>query len=220
VSKEQLSILIRIGAFRFTGMTKYELMWERIAIHNPAIKDNGMMEMFEIQNESEYRLPDMQETRHEQAFDEIEFLGFPLCSPFELLVTDFRGEIKAEEMKRHIGKRVEMLGYYVTAKHVTTVNRKHMRFGTWLDDQGHFFDSVHFPNALEKFPFRGKGMYRIKGKIVEDFGFPSIEVSSMYKESIVEGPFESKSPKVLLADQHRKEDAGKKEEKEKVRVIK
>ena len=220
VSKEQLSILIRIGAFRFTGMTKYELMWERIAIHNPAIKDNGMMEMFEIQNESEYRLPDMQETRHEQAFDEIEFLGFPLCSPFELLVTDFRGEIKAEEMKRHIGKRVEMLGYYVTAKHVTTVNRKHMRFGTWLDDQGHFFDSVHFPNALEKFPFRGKGMYRIKGKIVEDFGFPSIEVISMYKESIVEGPFESKSPKVLLADQHRKEDAGKKEEKEKVRVIK
>ena len=211
VSKEQLTILIRIGAFRFTGMTKYELMWERIAIHNPDIKDNGTLEMFEIQNEAEYRLPNMEESLHEQAFDEIEFLGFPLCSPFKLLVTDFRGEIKAEDMTKYIGKRVEMLGYYVTTKHVTTVNRKHMRFGTWLDDKGHFFDSVHFPNALEKFPFRGKGMYRIKGKIVEDFGFPSIEVNSMYKESIVDGPFESKSPKVLLANQHRNVDKGKKE---------
>ncbi len=197
ISKEQLTILIRIGAFRFTGMTKYELMWERIEIHNPQIKDNGTMEMFAIEHESEYRLPEMKESLHEQAFDEIEFLGFPLCSPFDLLLTDFRGEIKADDMTRFLGKRVEMLGYYVTAKHVTTVNRKHMRFGTWLDDEGRFFDSVHFPNSLEKSPFRGKGVYRIKGKIVEDFGFPSIEVTSMFKESIIEGPFESKSPKVI-----------------------
>lgn len=197
ISKEQLTILIRIGAFRFTGMSKYELMWERIAIHNPAVKDTGTMEMFQEEYESEYSLPEMQETKHEQAFDEIEFLGFPLCSPFDLLVTRFRGDIKAKGMGSCIGKNVEMLGYYVTTKHVTTVNRKHMRFGTWLDDEGQFFDSVHFPNSLEKYPFRGKGMYRIKGKIVEDFGFPSIEVYSMYKESIIDGPFELKSPKVM-----------------------
>ena len=38
ISKEQLEILIRINAFRFTRMNKYELMWEKNMVHNPQIK--------------------------------------------------------------------------------------------------------------------------------------------------------------------------------------
>ncbi|MCL4107774.1 UNVERIFIED_CONTAM: hypothetical protein GTU68_027159 [Idotea baltica] len=178
IDKSQLEILIRIGAFRFTGLNKYELMWEKNAVHNPQVKRNGTGRFFKEESE-EYQLPILQEGPFEQAFDEIELLGFPLCSPFDMLQTGFRGEIVAEEMEFHLGKTVNMIGYYVTRKNVTTVNRRLMNFGTWIDHKGHFFDTTHFPPSLAAYPFKGKGCYIIRGVIVEDFGFPSMEVEKM-----------------------------------------
>ena len=54
-----------------------------------------------------------------------------------------------------------------------------MHFGTWLDCEGHFLDTTHFPPSLKRSPFAGKGIYRIRGKVVEDFGFFSLEVIDM-----------------------------------------
>lgn len=180
ISKEQLEILIRIGAFRFTGLNKYELMWEKNAVHNPTIKHHNTGSFFQS-DIAEYELPVLEESASEQAFDEIELLGFPLCSPFDLLETKDHGQIFASQLTKYIGYKVSMVGYYVARKHVTTVNKKHMSFGTWLDKQGKFFDTTHFPPSLAQYPFRGKGCYRIFGKIVEDFGFPSLEVYKMEK---------------------------------------
>lgn len=187
IDKSQLEILIRIGAFRYTGMNKYQLMWEKNAVHNPQIKSNGTGRFFQEEGD-DYQLPVLQEGLHEQAFDEIELLGFPLCSPFDLLQTQFRGEITALQMKHCIGKVVNMVGYYVTRKNVTTVNKKLMNFGTWVDVQGHFFDTTHFPPSLAQYPFKGKGCYIIRGKIVEDFGFPSMDVEKMEILPFVKDP--------------------------------
>jgi DNA polymerase-3 subunit alpha len=181
ISKEQLEILIRIGAFRWTGMNKYELMWEKNTVHNPVIKHAYAGEMlFDIDKE-DYTLPILAETDYEQAFDEIELLGFPLCNPFDLLQTNFRGDITAAEMKSSVGRTVRMVGYYVCRKWVTTVKGDIMNFGTLTDVHGDFFDTVHFPPSLAAYPFKGKGTYLLLGKIVEDFGFPSLEVSKMEK---------------------------------------
>ncbi len=54
-----------------------------------------------------------------------------------------------------------------------------MHFGTWLDREGRFFDTTHFPNFAKLSPFRGKGIYRIEGRVAEEYGFPSIEVVKM-----------------------------------------
>ena len=54
-----------------------------------------------------------------------------------------------------------------------------MSFGTWLDEAGAFFDTVHFPEALKQYPFRGVGVYAIHGKVVQEFGFISLEVVKM-----------------------------------------
>ena len=54
-----------------------------------------------------------------------------------------------------------------------------MAFGCWIGQDGHFFDTVHFPNTLKPFPFRGKGLYKIEGKVAKEFGFPSLEVLKM-----------------------------------------
>jgi len=60
-----------------------------------------------------------------------------------------------------------------------------MAFGTWLDREGQFFDTTHFPPELEKSPFQGRGCYLIAGKVVDDFDFASIEVKFMKKLAYV-----------------------------------
>ncbi len=116
------------------------------------------------------------------AWDEIELLGFPISmTTFELLQTNFRGELMAKNMMSHLGLKVRMLGRLVTIKYVRTVRKEIMHFGTFIDVRGEFFDTVHFPPSLKFYPFRGDGMYLILGKVVEEFGFPSIEVEKMAK---------------------------------------
>ena len=175
---EQLELLIRIGAFRFTGMNKYELMWEKNAVYNPKVRFSGTPVLFGS-TAANFQLPGLKEGKFDQAFDEIELLGFPLRSPFELLDKPYDDDILARQFKKRVGKKVRILGYYVCKKNVATVNRRLMNFGTWLDKDGRFFDTTHFPPSLKRSPFRGKGVYLIEGVVVEDFEFPSIEVIRM-----------------------------------------
>lgn len=186
ISSEQFDILIRINAFRFTGKSKYELMWEKNAVFNPRADFESTLNLFEegVQN---FELPTLEEGPFDQAFDELELLGFPLCSPFDLLLKDeYYDCISAVAIKKYIGRIVWILGYYVCQKKVHTSNAKMMAFGTWIDRDGTFFDTTHFPDFLKRHPFKGKGIYFIKGKAVEEFGFPSIEVISMERLPFVE----------------------------------
>ncbi|WP_245576476.1 DNA polymerase III subunit alpha [Flexithrix dorotheae] len=183
IKLEQLIILIRIGAFRFTGVSKKVLLWEAHTLMYRK-QDKKLQEttacLFSV-NAKKYNLPELEEDEIENIYDEIELLGFPLCSPFELLKTNFRGEVEIDELINHVGKSVRIVGYYVCQKSLRTSGGKPMAFGTWLCAKGNFFDTTHFPNSLKKYPFRGTGLYLIKGKIVEDFGFSSIEVEKMAK---------------------------------------
>ncbi|MCC6187224.1 MAG: DNA polymerase III subunit alpha, partial [Chitinophagaceae bacterium] len=90
--------------------------------------------------------------------------------------SNFRGEIMADEMPRYEGKIVRMLGDFVADKTVKTKKGTLMKFGTFLDAEGVFFDTVHFPPSLKAFPLYGNGVYLILGKIVLDFGCPALEV--------------------------------------------
>jgi len=72
-----------------------------------------------------------------------------------------------------------MVGDLVTIKYVRTVKKERMFFATFLDPSGEFFDTVHFPGTLKRYPFKGPGIYLILGKVVTEFGFPSLEVEKM-----------------------------------------
>ena len=63
-----------------------------------------------------------------------------------------------------------------------------MLFGTFLDHDGDFIDTVHFPPVAAKFPFRGKGIYNITGRVLVEFDCVNIEVISMYKQAVIEDP--------------------------------
>ena len=56
-----------------------------------------------------------------------------------------------------------------------------MHFGSFLDLSGEFFETVHFPQSLKSWPFAGHGVYLILGKVVAEFGHPSIEVEKLAK---------------------------------------
>ncbi len=181
VTKEQLIILIRLGAFRFTGVPKAQLLWEAHLLLNKTIPAAKTSALFQAETR-QYSLPKLDHSVLGDAWDEIELLGFPVSmSTFEMLQTDFRGEIMAKDLMGNLGRKVRMLGRLVTIKYVWTVRKEIMHFGTFVDVQGEFFDTVHFPPSLKLYPFRGDGMYLILGKVVEEFGFPSIEVEKMAK---------------------------------------
>lgn len=63
-----------------------------------------------------------------------------------------------------------------------------MWFGNFLDVEGDFFDTVHFPNTTPTYPYRGQGCYLIQGKVVEEYGFASLEVYKFAKLPILENP--------------------------------
>jgi len=129
-----------------------------------------------------FKLPEFEHDSLKDAYDEIELLGFPVSmNNFDMLQTRFRGEIQSKDLGRKTGQTVRMAGRQVTTKYVWTVSKKIMQFGTFIDYTGEFFDTVHFPASLKLYPFRGPGIYLIKGKVVEEFGFPSLKVEKMAK---------------------------------------
>lgn len=186
---EQLLILIRINAFRFTGTSKKELLWKAHLLLNPVSKKAirpGYLFQLPVKD---YCLPPLIQSKTEDAFDEIELLGFPVSLTwFNLLRTSYRGGITAQDMHKLVNKKVKMVGQLVTIKYIKTKNREWMNFGTFHDVEGNFFDTVHFPQSLKKYPFRGSGMYLILGKLVEEFGFVSMEVEKMAKLPLVNDP--------------------------------
>ncbi|MBM3178153.1 MAG: DNA polymerase III subunit alpha [Bacteroidetes bacterium] len=192
-SLEQIRILIRAGAFRYTGKTKQQLLWEAFAATSDrkAKRAVGTAELF-IDSREEISLPALERNELEDVFDEIELLGFPLKDPFALLAGERRSNHLADDLKTMIGRRVTLIGYLVTTKNTYTATRKSMYFGTFIDADGNFFDTVHFPESAARNPFRGRGFYQVAGKVSEEFGVLTIEVSTMKKlpiKNIRENPF-------------------------------
>jgi DNA polymerase-3 subunit alpha len=262
VDGSQLDLLVRIGAFRFTGKTKSELLWEKNAVFNPKVKQGPTSELFTISSPTQYFHLDLSPNHRsghaltaedlDQAFDELELLGFMLCSPFLLVasppigsdgrvvapMTESRshserlttsseekgeGSTKDTQTTEHTQKEIkpssnaafknlfpasrgrapihvntwgdttmpsrisrvmdrettELLAYFVCDKVVPTVKGQRMSFGCWLDEDGRHFDTVHFPDSFAKHPFSGRGVYRLRGRVTREFGFPNLEVWTM-----------------------------------------
>ena len=177
ISLEQINILIRIGAFRFTGRTKQQLLWDIHLLVNGK-KTQPRKELFPVENKK-YQLPELFHHAIDDAWDEMEILGFPLCSPFSLLKEKNISPLVAKDLPELLGKEIEIAGYYVTRKITSTSKGDEMMFGTFLDSEGYFIDTTHFPQVTKSFPFTGKGVYLIRGKVVEEFNFYSLEVTAM-----------------------------------------
>lgn len=183
ISVEQLSVLIRIEAFRFTNESVPNLLWQA---HLKCAKKtvNKAPKLFEpIQQH--FELPSLAFGTLESAFSQLELLGFTLNSPFSLLESPPKNIKGVTSFERYLNKYMDIYGYLITVKPTRTKNGTRMYFATLLDQEGLVFDAVLFPPVAKNYKFRGKGVYRLYGKIVSEFGFLSIEVVKMEKQSYV-----------------------------------
>ncbi|SKB64875.1 DNA polymerase-3 subunit alpha [Soonwooa buanensis] len=193
---ETLQILIFVGAFRFTGKQKHELLIEARFLLSKNQYKTKMISLFE-EPQKDYQLPVIERNPFEDAFDELEILGFPVSySIFDLLKIKYRGDVMVKDLLKHHKKQVRMLAYLISRKHVPIKNkyenRDDMYFGTWIDAEGQYFDTAHFPDSLSKFPFKEGGIYLLLGTVEVDYHFPTVTIIKMEKMPLIADPRYSK----------------------------
>ncbi|MDN4166418.1 DNA polymerase III subunit alpha [Cytophagales bacterium LB-30] len=180
IGLEQLVLLIRVGAFRSLGISRKRLLWEAHFLINNRPKNTGSGFLFDAATYTiPYEVPPLIEDEKEEWADQIELLGFPLVSPFKLLHKKNLKGVLAKDLRAYLGKEVQVIGYLVTVKYTRTTKGDMMNFGTFLDQEGEWIDTVHFPDVCKDYPFKGAGCYMLRGKVVEEFNFCTIEVSFM-----------------------------------------
>ncbi|WP_426477504.1 DNA polymerase III subunit alpha [Chryseobacterium sp. CBSDS_008] len=184
---ETLQTLIFIGAFRFSGVPKNELLLKARVLLGDFKPERRFETLFE-EPIKEFKFPVLKRNVFEDAFDEIEILSFPVsCTPFDLLQTKYRGSVMAKDLADYHKKEVKMLAYLISRKHNPT-KKGDMYFGTWIDVEGNYFDTAHFADCLKKYPFQGGGCYLLAGKVEVDFHVPTITITKMAKMPFIPDP--------------------------------
>lgn len=184
ISLEQMRLLIRAGALSFTGKDKKTLLWDIHAIRSKVQVKKKEKELFEMPVKH-WQLPELVNSHIDNAYDDIELLGFSLCSPFTLVKSAIPEHIKATQFKEKVNQVVETYGYMVNVKHLRTSKGERMFFGTFTDMDGHWIDTVHFPPSASQYPFSGPGVYRLKGKVVEEYDFINLEVLELKRLEMI-----------------------------------
>ncbi|EID73658.1 DNA polymerase III subunit alpha [Imtechella halotolerans] len=187
ISIEQLTILIRIGAFRFTGISKATLLWHAIFKLNANKQRTVQKQLFKPTHKS-FILPKLPSSWIEDAYDQMELLGFTLYDYFSLINEPFKNSIQAKAMSSHIGQEVLLYGKLVNTRFHEASNENLMRFCTFVDREGDYFDTVHFHDTVHKYPIHGIGVYECYGKVIEEFGFCSIEIRKTRKLDLKPDP--------------------------------
>ena len=131
---------------------------------------SSQSKLFKIQHK-EFKLPKLDNNWIENAYDEMELLGFPLCDYFHLVNVEMNNGVLASQMKDYIHKEVLIYGSLVTTRFNKTSQGKLMRLSTFIDCNGDYFDAVHFTNVVDKYPVNGLGIYACYGKLQIDMIF-------------------------------------------------
>jgi DNA polymerase-3 subunit alpha len=109
----------------------------------------------------EFTLPELKDNPLDDLYDELEIMGFTLSNPFDLVQDDSNEYILSKDLKSYIGKTITCLVYFIAHKHVITKNNDQMYFGTFVDKNLDWIDTVHFPEIAKKYPINNSGFYRI-----------------------------------------------------------
>ncbi|MBK1439818.1 DNA polymerase III subunit alpha [Parapedobacter sp. ISTM3] len=186
---EQLIILIRIGAFRCMGIGKKELLWEAHVLLSGQKSQHADRQLLFHTESAKPVLPKLTDSLVEDLYDEMELIGFGVSGTlFDLAESEYRALPLAKDLPNLSGKTVWIAGDLVAEKFVRTKNGEMMKFGTFLDSQGDFFDTVHFPKFLQAYPLRGAGIYIVEGTVTLEFGVPSVAVTKCQRMTLKPDP--------------------------------
>jgi DNA polymerase-3 subunit alpha len=189
ISLEQLSVLIRINAFRFTEIPKTTLLW-KATFKLKVTKTKQIQEQVKLfhSQQQNFEIPQLNNHWLENVYDEIELLGFTVHDYFSLVTEPFYPHIKAKEMAQFTNQHVLLYGQLVTTRFNKTAQGKLMRLSTFIDKDGNYFDAVHFTDVVNLYPINGTGIYACYGKITNRFDFCSMNIVKSKKMSIAGDP--------------------------------
>jgi error-prone DNA polymerase len=111
---------------------------------------------------------------------EVEALGFLLSQhPLKLYRHRLRGLriVKGKDLNGHIGRNIQMVGWWVTGKMVVTKDEEPMEFVSFEDTTA-IFEATFFPRAYAKFchMLQRRRPYLLRGKVEEEFGVAQLIV--------------------------------------------
>jgi len=152
VERDEIEALIKCGAFDDLGITRPALLWRLNLLRRagPAPPGEALLfpdaapplEALALPAQANYTRE--QRLAYEQEILEVAVSGHPL----DLVARN--GEAWSTELEKLCGKRVTLLGWMITFRHVPTKNYRNMMFVT-LEDQRGLFEAVLFPEAYEKY---------------------------------------------------------------------
>jgi DNA polymerase-3 subunit alpha len=192
IGLEQINILVSIGAFRFTGKSKKLLLWEANFLQKKNKTHIPVSDSLFEEKPVEFNLPVLTDNAIDDLYDQKEILGFTLLNPFAMVDDDPDKYLPAREIGKHLHKVVTVLVYFIASKHVQTKNNDLMFFGTFIDKDLDWVDTVHFPDAARTYPMHSAGFYKITGRVVDDFGVYSIEARKMIKVGFKKRSYDTK----------------------------
>jgi DNA polymerase III alpha subunit len=159
VERDEIEALIKCGAFdEVTPMTRPEMLWRWNLLQAQGKgKAQAPTKLFSDAQEQEedqldtalgpLRAPNyspQQKLEYEREILEVCVSGHPLDG-----VTR-NGEAWSDELKNLRGRRVTLIGWVITFRHVGTKDYRNMMFVT-LEDQRGVFEAVLFPEAYERY---------------------------------------------------------------------
>jgi DNA polymerase III alpha subunit len=179
-SKEQLTILIRIGAFAFTGQNKPELLWDLLLCQAPGGQASQADILFPPPAVPR-QLPKLTTSILTMPTTRWNCWVFP-WSRLSTCCNTAPPTSSAWPIFRSMSTpHIRILGYLVCIKQTTTIHQERMQFANFIDPEGVMFDVVRFPPVVKRYPLAGAGVYLIEGRLVKEFGAYSIENSKAQK---------------------------------------
>ncbi|HMF11902.1 MAG TPA: DNA polymerase III subunit alpha, partial [Gemmataceae bacterium] len=162
---ETLALLIRCGAFDFTGQPRPALF----LASDLQDRAGPGEELFRDDLSRDWTPSDYVTVRRFR--DEFELLGFitgpPLMALFRPSVPE--GFITSGDLAANIGRRVRVSGLVATARHTPTSDGRDMQFVT-LEDEWGLVEVTLFPGTCEPVAYLTMGPYNATGRVEEQFG--------------------------------------------------
>ncbi|MBN2105079.1 DNA polymerase III subunit alpha [bacterium] len=179
-----MRILIKAGCFDKIsgGRSRAELLWQVYAGRKPKpVSPQITLPLFDTEIT---RIPNLGPYDFKTLLlHEIDVLGFPLSlHPLDLYRDCLDGlhVIRAKDMHRHVGKMVNMIGWWVTNKTVYTKDEEPMSFISFEDTTA-LYETIFFPGAFNRFcnQWTQTRPYLLYGRIENDLGAFSLNVQKM-----------------------------------------
>ncbi len=177
--EKEIRALIYAGAFDGLAQDRVALLWSYAAYRKsrrPALPGQELFTALFIQDVPKFPSA----TRLERLRQEFKALGFLCgCHPLTLLNGKLDGLrlVKAGDIGKHVGRRIRIAGWLITAKTVATRHGDAMEFITFEDETG-VVETVFFPDAYQRLcrQMEWNRPFILSGKVDEEFGAITLAV--------------------------------------------